>query len=71
MKEELIEVEGCITTALPGNVFRVELDNQHLVLATVSSKMWKHWVRLAVGDRVKMEMSSYDPNQARITWRLH
>jgi translation initiation factor IF-1 len=71
MKEELIEVEGRITTVLPGNVFRVELDNQHLVLATVSSKMWKHWVRLAVGDRVKMEMSWYDPNQARITWRLH
>jgi translation initiation factor IF-1 len=69
-KEEPIEVEGRITTILPSTMFRVELDNKHLVLATVSGKMRKHWVRLTVGDRVKMEMSPYDLNKARITWRL-
>ena len=69
-KEGQIEVEGCITTVLPGSMFRVELDNKHLVIATVSSKMWKRWVRLTAGDRVKMEMASYDLNRARITWRL-
>lgn len=69
-KEAHIEVEGVITTVLPGTMFRVELDNKHLVLATVSGKIRKRWVRLTAGDRVKMEMSPYDLNKARITWRL-
>ena len=70
MKEEHIEVEGSVQTVLPGTMFRVELDNKHLVLATICGKMRKRWVRLTVGDRVKMEMSPYDLNKARITWRL-
>jgi translation initiation factor IF-1 len=70
MKEEHIEVQGSIQTVLPGTMFRVELDNKHLVLATICGKMRKRWVRLTVGDRVKMEMSPYDLNKARITWRL-
>jgi translation initiation factor IF-1 len=70
MKEEHIEVEGSVTTVLPGTMFRVELDNKHLVLATICGKMRKRWVRLTIGDRVKMEMSPYDLNKARITWRL-
>jgi translation initiation factor IF-1 len=70
MKEEHIEVEGCVQTVLPGTMFRVELDNKHLVLATICGKMRKRWVRLTVGDRVKMEMSPYDLDKARITWRL-
>jgi translation initiation factor IF-1 len=70
MKEEHIEVEGRVTTVLPGTMFRVELDNKHLVLATICGKMRKRWVRLTVGDRVKMEMSPYDLDKARITWRL-
>jgi translation initiation factor IF-1 len=70
MKEEPIEVEGSVTTVLPGTMFRVELDNKHLVLATICGKMRKRWVRLTVGDRVKMEMSPYDLDKARITWRL-
>jgi translation initiation factor IF-1 len=70
MKEEHIEVEGCVQTVLPGTMFRVELDNKHLVLATICGKMRKRWVRLTVGDRVKMEMSPYDLSKARITWRL-
>lgn len=51
-------------------MFRVELDNQHLVLATISGKMRKKFVRLTIGDRVKMQMSPYDLDKARITWRL-
>ena len=70
MKEEPIEVEGNVTSVLPGTMFRVELDNKHLVLATICGKMRKRFVRLTVGDRVKMEMSPYDLDKARITWRL-
>jgi translation initiation factor IF-1 len=70
VKEEHIEVEGCVQTVLPGTMFRVELDNKHLVLATICGKMRKRWVRLTVGDRVKMEMSPYDLNKARIVWRI-
>jgi len=70
VKEHHIEVEGCVQTVLPGTMFRVELDNKHLVLATICGKMRKRWVRLTVGDRVKMEMSPYDLSKARITWRL-
>jgi translation initiation factor IF-1 len=70
MKEEHIEIEGNIQTVLPGTMFRVALDNNHLVLATVCGKMRKRWVRLTVGDRVKMEMSPYDLDKARIVWRL-
>jgi translation initiation factor IF-1 len=68
--EEHIQVEGRILTVLAGTMFRVELSNKHLVLATVSGKMRKRFVRLVVGDRVKMEMSPYDLNKARIVWRL-
>ena len=70
MKEEPIEVEGRVHTVLPGTMFRVELNNKHLVLATICGKMRKRWIRLSVGDRVKMEMSPYDLNKGRIVWRL-
>ena len=70
MKEQHIEVEGVINIVLPGTMFRVELDNKHRVLATLSGKMRKRWVRLTAGDRVKMEMSPYDLDKARIVWRL-
>ena len=69
-KEEAIEVEGTVVEPLPNAMFRVELDNKHLVLATICGKMRKRWVRLTVGDRVRMEMSPYDLSKARITWRL-
>ncbi|MBM3883016.1 MAG: translation initiation factor IF-1 [Verrucomicrobia bacterium] len=68
--EEHIQVEGRIVAVLAGTMFRVELDNKHVVLATISGKMRKRFVRLTVGDRVKMEMSPYDLNKARIVWRL-
>ena len=69
-KEEHIEVEGVVASVLAGTMFRVELDNKHIVLATICGKMRKRWVRITAGDRVKMEMSPYDLNKARITWRL-
>jgi translation initiation factor IF-1 len=70
MKEEHIEVEGRVREVLPGTMFRVELHNNHVVLATICGKMRKRFVRLVAGDRVKMEMSPYDLEKARITWRL-
>ena len=70
MKEEAIEVQGCIQTVLAGTMFRVELDNKHQVLAHISGKMRKRFIRLTVGDRVKIEMSPYDLDKARIVYRL-
>jgi translation initiation factor IF-1 len=70
MKEAAVEIEGIVQTVLPGTMFRVALENKHLVLATISGKMRKRWVRLTVGDRVKMEMSPYDLDKARIVWRV-
>jgi translation initiation factor IF-1 len=68
--EEHIEVEGNVSVVLPGTMFRVKLDNQHEVLAHISGKMRKRFIRLTVGDRVKMEMSPYDLSKARIVYRL-
>lgn len=68
--EDHIEIEGRIVSVLAGTMFRVELPNKHLVLATISGKMRRRFVRLTAGDRVKMEMSPYDLNKARIVWRL-
>jgi translation initiation factor IF-1 len=68
--EEPIELEGKILTVLPGTMFRVELDNKHQVLAHISGKMRKRFIRLTAGDRVKIEMSPYDLDKARITYRL-
>ena len=55
---------------LPGTMFRVQLANGHIVLAHISGKMRKHYVRIAAGDSVKMEMSPYDTSKARITFRI-
>ena len=68
--EQPIELEGTVFAVLPGTMFRVRLDNQHEVLAHMSGKMRKHFVRLTVGDRVRLEMSPYDLSKARITYRL-
>jgi translation initiation factor IF-1 len=68
--EKAIEVEGTILTVLPGTMFRVALSNQHQVLAHISGKMRKRFIRLTIGDRVKMEMSPYDVDKARIVYRL-
>jgi translation initiation factor IF-1 len=65
-----IEVEGKVVTVLPGTMFRVELTNKHMVLAHISGKLRKHFIKIAAGDYVRMEMSPYDLDKARITYRL-
>ena len=69
-RDQTIEIEGKITSVLAGTMFRVELANQHEVLAHISGKMRKRFIRLTTGDRVKLEMSPYDLNKARIVYRL-
>ena len=69
VKEEKIEVEGEVVEALPSTMFRVQLDEGHAVLATISGKMRKHYIRIAPGDRVKVELSPYDLTRGRITYR--
>jgi translation initiation factor IF-1 len=68
--EKAIQLEGTIMMVLPGTMFRVALANDRLVLAHISGKMRKRFIRLTIGDRVKMEMSPYDTAQARIVYRL-
>ena len=68
-KEELIETEGTITEALPNAMFRVQLENGHMVLAHVSGKMRMNFIRILPGDKVKLELSPYDLSRGRITFR--
>lgn len=68
--EKTLELEGTIMSVLPGTMFRVALANDHLVLAHISGKMRKRFIRLTVGDRVRMQMSPYDTAKARIVYRL-
>ncbi len=68
-KEEAIEVEGTVVEPLPNAMFRVELDNGHKVLAHVSGKMRKFFIRILPGDRVTVELSPYDLTRGRITYR--
>ena len=69
-KEEKIEVEGEIVEALPSTMFRVQIDGGHEVLATISGKMRKNYIRLLPGDRVKVELTPYDLDRGRIVYRL-
>ncbi|MGD8814623.1 MAG: translation initiation factor IF-1 [Anaerolineales bacterium] len=68
-KEEKIEVEGTVVEALPATQFRVELDNGHEVLAYLSGKMRRYYIRILRGDRVRVELSPYDLTRGRITYR--
>jgi len=68
-KEEKLVVEGTVVEALPGTQFRVKLDNGHEVLAYLSGKMRKFYLRILRGDRVKVDMSPYDLTRGRITFR--
>ena len=68
-KEEGISVEGTVIEALPNAMFRVELENQHIVLAHVSGKMRMHFIRILPGDKVTVELSPYDLTRGRITYR--
>lgn len=67
---QTVEVEGKIVAVLPGTMFRVELANGHVVLAHISGKLRKHFIKITVGDSVKMEMSPHDLEKARIVYRL-
>jgi len=68
-KDDKIEVEGTVIEALPNTQFMVELDNGHQVLAYLSGKMRKFYIRILLGDRVKVEMTPYDMNRGRIVYR--
>jgi translation initiation factor IF-1 len=69
-KEDVIEIEGEVVEALPGTMFKVRLDNGHEVLSTLSGKMRKFYIRILLGDRVKVELSPYDLTRGRISYRL-
>ncbi len=69
-KEEKITVEGTVIEALPNTMFKVKLDNGHEVLGYLSGKMRRYYIRILLGDRVKVELSPYDLNKGRITFRF-
>ena len=69
-KEEQIELEGVVIDTLPNTMFRVKLDNGHEIIAHISGKMRKHYIRILTGDRVKVDMSPYDLSKGRITFRM-
>ena len=68
-KEEQIEMEGTVVDTLPNTMFRVELDNGHKLIAHISGKMRKNYIRILTGDRVKVELTPYDLCKSRITFR--
>ncbi len=68
-KEDTIEVEGTVVEALPNTNFKVELENGHIILAHISGKLRMNYIKILPGDKVKVELSPYDLNRGRITWR--
>jgi translation initiation factor IF-1 len=68
-KEDSIEMEGEVIETLPNTVFRVRLDNGHVIVAHISGKMRKHYIRILTGDRVKVELTPYDLTKGRIVYR--
>jgi len=68
-KQDMIEVEGTVVEALPNATFQVELENGHKILASISGKLRMNYIRILVGDKVKVEMSPYDFSRGRIIWR--
>lgn len=69
-KEDLLEVVGVIEEVLPGNMFRVKLENNHIVLCYMGGKLKQHKIRVILGDNVRVEMSPYDLTKGRVTYRL-
>ena len=69
-KEDHIEMEGIVIDTLPNTMFRVELDNGHVVTAHISGKMRKHYIRILTGDRVTVQLTPYDLSKGRITYRV-
>lgn len=70
-KEDNIELEGTVTETLPNTMFRVELDNKHVVTAHISGKMRKNYIRILTGDRVTVQLTPYDLSKGRIVFRKH
>jgi translation initiation factor IF-1 len=70
MSKDVIEFEGTIVESLPNAMFRVELENGHIVLAHISGKIRKNFIRILPGDKVKVELTPYDLTRGRITYRL-
>ena len=68
-KEEAIEVEGIVRESLPNTMFRVELQNGHVILAHLSGKMRKHYIRILTGDKVTVQLTPYDLSKGRISFR--
>jgi translation initiation factor IF-1 len=68
-KEEVIEMDGIVMETLPNTMFRVELENGHVVTAHISGRMRKHYIRILTGDKVKVELTPYDLSKGRITYR--
>ena len=68
-KEELLEMRGTVRELLPNAMFRVELENGHVITAHISGKMRMHYIKILPGDRVKVEMSPYDLSKGRISFR--
>ena len=68
-KADVIEIEGKVVEKLPNAMFKVELENGHIVLAHISGKMRMHYIRILPGDKVTLEMSPYDLSKGRIIWR--
>ncbi|WP_024111875.1 translation initiation factor IF-1 [Helicobacter pylori] len=68
-RDDVIEVDGKVIEALPNATFKVELDNKHVVLCHISGKMRMHYIRIALGDRVKLELTPYSLDKGRITFR--
>jgi translation initiation factor IF-1 len=68
-KEDVIELEGKVTETLPNTMFRVELENGHIVTAHISGRMRKHYIRILTGDTVTVELTPYDLSKGRITFR--
>jgi translation initiation factor IF-1 len=69
-KEDIIEIQGTVSETLPNAMFRVKLDNGHIILAHISGKMRMHFIRILPGDKVTVEMSPYDLTRGRITYRF-
>jgi translation initiation factor IF-1 len=69
-KEDVIEFEGTVSEVLPNTMFRVILENGHSVLAHISGKMRKNYIRILAGDKVKVELTPYDLTKGRITFRV-
>jgi translation initiation factor IF-1 len=68
-KEDFIEMEGTVVETLPNTMFRVELENGHVVTAHISGKMRKHYIRILTGDKVTVQLTPYDLTKGRITYR--